>query len=271
MKIKDIDQNTFISLFENELRDSLSGGSSILDEGMRYAMLDGGKRIRPLCVYFGARAVGGDVCVDVILSLALGIEFIHGYSLVHDDLPAMDNDDYRRGKPSVHKKFGYANGILIGDQLLTQAMCTLVGCNKHHDHRIDKATVELARAAKFMAYGQAEDLSGCRSLQEYLDMYSKKTGALISSAFGAGALCAGAESDTLDNVKRFADVLGLAFQIADDLIDEDDDNSILTVIGCERAKQMLNEQTEKAYRLARLFDNPDELVSFTQKLCIRNI
>lgn len=270
MKVKEVDQRSFLTSFESRLSEMLSQGNSVLDEGMRYAMLDGGKRIRPLCVYFGARAAGGDVDTERIISLALGVEFIHGYSLVHDDLPAMDNDDYRRGKLSVHKKFGHANGILIGDQLLTQALCLLLDGSVNDDGAFAKAAYELASAAKNMAYGQAADLQGCETSEKYLEMYSQKTGALISGALKAGAICAGANSDMLSNIESFAKSLGLAFQLADDLIDDGKDNSILSIIGVDGAKAMLKEQTTMAYEFAERFDNRDELTSFAQRLCIRN-
>lgn len=109
MKISTIDKNEFLFAFEQSLKDAIGYDDNVIDEGMRYAALDGGKRVRPLCVYYGARSTGKDAEVDEVVSLAVAVELIHNYSLVHDDLPAMDNDDYRRGKLSVHKKFGHAN------------------------------------------------------------------------------------------------------------------------------------------------------------------
>lgn len=161
-------------MFEQSLKNAIGYGNSVIDEGMRYATLDGGKRVRPLCVYYGARSTGKDAEVDEVICLAVAIELIHNYSLVHDDLPAMDNDDYRRGKLSVHKKFGHANGILIGDQLLTLASCVLLDGAREFGSHFARAGQEITSASKRMAFGQANDLQGCETADDFLEMYSQK-------------------------------------------------------------------------------------------------
>ncbi|UKI21643.1 MAG: polyprenyl synthetase family protein [Christensenella sp.] len=174
MKISSVNKTEFLAMVEQSLKNAIGYGNFIIDEGMRYATLDGGKRVRPLCVYYGARATGRDAEVDEIVCIAVAIELIHNYSLVHDDLPAMDNDDYRRGKLSVHKKFGHANGILIGDQLLTLASCVLLDGARAYGSQFARAAQEITVAAKRMVQGQAIDLCGCQSEEDYLDMYSQK-------------------------------------------------------------------------------------------------
>lgn len=147
MRISSVNKIEFLAMFEHALKDAVGDDAFTIDEGMRYATLDGGKRVRPMCVYLSARAVG-DADADEIVRLAVGVELVHNYSLVHDDLPAMDNDDYRRGKLSVHKKFGHANGILIGDQLLTLASCKLLDGARVYGTRFARAAQEITFAAK---------------------------------------------------------------------------------------------------------------------------
>lgn len=268
MKAKEVGRTQFLEMFEDRLKTVLSANDGILWEGMRYAMLHGGKRVRPTCVYLGAKAVGGDVDIEQVISLAIGIECVHGYSLVHDDLPAMDNDDYRRGMLSTHKKFGHANGILIGDQLLTNAMRVLVDGAEKYGSQFSLASGEIARGAMEMADGQALDLAGCHTKDEFLAMYEKKTGALIYSAFRAGATLAGANDKQLAYVGEYASNIGLAFQLADDLLDNDT-ASILSVISIDEAKKMLEYNTKSALEIAKKLENSDELLEFATALSAR--
>ncbi len=265
MNIKDYDSKTFLSAFDKALKDTFKG-DTLIDEGMRYAILDGGKRIRPLCVYLGARAVGGDVSCCEVLALALAIECIHNYSLVHDDLPPMDNDDYRRGKLTVHKQFGEANAILIGDQLLSKAMLLLSEGGVAYGEKFSRGAKEISQASMDMVYGQQLDLGGCDSESAYLDMYSKKTGALIVGAMRAGAACAGASGDALKLVGEYAQHIGLAFQLADDLLDIGEDNSIINIIGEERTREMLQEETNLAKRCADAFCDSQLFIGFADRL-----
>lgn len=265
----------FLTAFEKHLSDTIDTvcGASPLAEGMRYAVLDGGKRIRPICVYLGASAAtDGEVEADLsdqVFALASAVELIHAYSLVHDDLPAMDNDDMRRGKFSVHKQFGEANGILIGDALLSLAMRLLTdGCIKY-GNRFAKAAACIAKAAADMADGQAYDLSGRKTESEFLSMYALKTGAMIKGAFAAGALCGGADENTLDAVESYAEHLGLAFQLADDLLDVGEDNSIVAVSGEQRVRKMLERETEQSQIAAERLNNCEVLKEFALKLCNR--
>lgn len=268
MRISSVNKIEFLAMFEHALKDAVGDDAFTIDEGMRYATLDGGKRVRPMCVYLGARGVG-DADADEIVRLAVGVELVHNYSLVHDDLPAMDNDDYRRGKLSVHKKFGHANGILIGDQLLTLASCKLLDGARVYGTTFARAAQEITFAAKEMVRGQAIDLAGCQSEEDYLDMYSQKTAALIRGALKAGAICAGATFEQIEKMEEFGELMGVCFQLADDLLDEGEENSIVSLIGEEAVKDLLAKRTEKACQIARENFNADELCEFANALAKR--
>lgn len=261
----------FIGLFEQRLKsvlaDNATGG--VLDEADAYACFGGGKRVRPRLVYLGALAAGGEFPLDCALDLAAAIELVHSYSLVHDDLPAMDNDDFRRGLPTVHKKFGEANGILAGDALLTLAGVVLTeGAAKYGD-AFARAATFIMRGAYAMAAGQAEDLRGAKTEEEFLSMYALKTGALIRAAFLAGATVAGGTSDCLAAVGEYADALGLAFQLADDLLDIGERNSVIAVAGEEKARAMLADCTDRAVAAARGLERGDALADFALALSRR--
>ncbi len=189
-----------------------------LHEAMRYASLGGGKRLRACLVYATGVALGGTL--DALDHGAAAVELIHAYSLVHDDLPCMDDDDMRRGKPSCHKAFGEATALLVGDALQTEAFAVLASAPVEPDRRIGMVA-ELARAAgsQGMAGGQALDLKAGpdASLEALQDRHARKTGALIHAAVRLGALAAcGTVAPELDT---YGATLGLAFQIADDLLD----------------------------------------------------
>ena len=203
-----------------------------LHAAMRYAVLDGGKRLRAALVYATGEALGAN---DDLLDVpACAIELIHAYSLVHDDLPAMDNDDLRRGKPTVHKAFDEATAILAGDALQTLAFEILA-----HDpaltitlaQRLTLIT-ELARASGSlgMAGGQAIDLGSVGSaltLEQLEAMHTKKTGALIRAAVALGAITGNADPTTRKQLDDYAQALGLAFQIVDDILDVESDTATL--------------------------------------------
>ncbi|MDE7372453.1 MAG: polyprenyl synthetase family protein [Clostridia bacterium] len=260
MTVKDTDRAQFLSAFEDYFAGVLNDCESGLGEAMRYATLDGGKRVRPLCVFYGAKAVGGNADINGILPLATAIELIHSYSLVHDDMPEMDNDDMRRGKPSVHKQFGVATALLTGDALLSLAMVQALKADT-------RASQELAKAALDMVYGQSAEFFGCDGEEQWLAMYSKKTGALIRGAFRAGAICAGADDIALSAVTKFAECVGLAFQLSDDLIDGD--KSIVDVIGKDRAQSLLDKQFETARKIADGFCDKEEILKFADELQFR--
>ena len=197
-----------------------------LHKSMRYSTFAGGKRLRPILLLAACEAVGGEI--NTALPAACAMEMIHTYSLIHDDLPAMDNDDFRRGNPTNHKVFGDAIAILAGDALLTQAFILLsspfFASNVPHD-RILAVIHEIASAAgsRGMVGGQVVDMEseGRKDLDlptvQYI--HTHKTGALIKASVKIGALLGGADERQLSSITRFGEVIGLAFQIADDILD----------------------------------------------------
>ena len=203
-----------------------------LHKAMRYAVLGGGKRLRPLLVYAAGHALG---CDGAILDApACAVEVIHAYSLVHDDLPAMDDDDLRRGRPTCHVVFGEAMAILAGDALQALAFEILAISDDDDDPRQRIAmlrTLGAACGAEGMAGGQAFDLSavGRRlSLDELERMHAYKTGALIRASVRLGALAAGCVDDaTLERLDRYGHAVGLAFQVRDDILDVEGESAVI--------------------------------------------
>lgn len=198
---------------------------SSLHRAMRYATLGGGKRIRPLLVYAAGEAVGGSP--DALDAAASAIECIHAYSLVHDDLPAMDDDDLRRGQPTCHKAFGEAEAVLAGDALQSRAFYILAHAPMEGvDARARVRMIELlahASGSRGMAGGQSIDLAAVGrqlDIAELEDMHVHKTGALIHAAVLMGTLCAGNVSeDGLRALDHYGKFIGLAFQVQDDILD----------------------------------------------------
>jgi farnesyl diphosphate synthase len=200
---------------------------------MRYAVLDGGKRLRPLLTLAAARAVSGAPVLPAALRSACAVELIHAYSLVHDDMPCMDNDVLRRGKPTVHVAYGEAQALLAGDALQALAFELLTP----EDGSVAPAVqaqlcAALARAAGHhgMAGGQAIDLAhvGVAMSEAALrDMHRRKTGAMLEVSVHMGALSAGADASTLACLQRHAQAIGLAFQVVDDILDVTADSATL--------------------------------------------
>lgn len=198
-----------------------------LIEAMRYSLLGGGKRLRPILTLASCEAVGGDI--DAALPFACAIEMIHTYSLIHDDLPAMDNDELRRGRPTNHVVFGEALAILAGDALLSEAfriMGEAALAAGVRQRRALQVLTEVAAAVgpRGMVGGQAADIAAEQRqadlpLVEYIHV--RKTGELIRVSVRAGAILAGARLSQLRQLSRYAEFLGLAFQIADDILDEE--------------------------------------------------
>src|SRR4030042_943185 len=200
--------------------------SNALHKAIRPSLLDGGKRIRPILSIAAFEAVGGKG--DHILPFACALEMIHTYSLIHDDLPAMDNDDFRRGKPTCHKIFGEAIGILAGDGLLTEAFKLMTNRSSWDGPSNDKALIldvvhEIAQAAGIsgMVGGQVADIESEGKevdlpLLQYI--HTHKTGAMILASIRVGARLGGASGETLQAFTRYAERMGLAFQIIDDIL-----------------------------------------------------
>jgi farnesyl diphosphate synthase len=248
---------------------------------MRYAVLDGGKRIRPTLVYASGQAVGSSP--ELLDGPASAIEFMHAYSLVHDDLPAMDDDDLRRGKPSCHKAYGEATAILAGDALQSLAFYVLAHDNTAITDRTRRRMIEalaLAAGSRGMAGGQFIDLAAAGQeldIAELEDMHIHKTGALIRCSVVIGALTnPKLEPGILDRLDHYAKCIGLAFQIRDDILDEEGETGTLgkrsgsdrslskptypALIGLDAAKQRADELHEEAMEsLSRLGEPADPL------------
>jgi geranylgeranyl diphosphate synthase type II len=192
-----------------------------IHRAMRYSVLAGGKRLRPILVIAGAEATGGDAAL--VLPTACALELIHTYSLIHDDLPAMDDDDYRRGQLTSHKMFGEAVAILTGDALVTLAFQLIAGTTADPAVVCQVlATVAEAAGTRGMVGGQVVDIEseGKTITPEVLEfIHRHKTAALIRAALCAGAMLAGAKPDALQAVRGAGEALGLAFQIVDDILD----------------------------------------------------
>jgi geranylgeranyl diphosphate synthase, type II len=197
---------------------------STIHEAMRYSVFAGGKRLRPMLALFGCEAVGGTP--DDAMPGAVALELIHTYSLVHDDLPAMDDDDFRRGRPTCHKVYGEAIGILAGDALLTHAFQVLAdqtaaGVPAPRRLRII-AEIAAAAGSVGMVGGQTMDIQAEGKTLDpatLLTLHSKKTGALLRVSLRVGGLAGGADEAALAQLTRYGERLGLAFQIVDDILD----------------------------------------------------
>lgn len=274
------------SFLENRLAKK---GISKVDDAMAYSLLAGGKRIRPVLLMATAEALG--VKGYNYLPVACGLEMIHTYSLIHDDLPCMDDDDYRRGRLTNHKVFGEAMAILAGDGLLTLAFEVMLE-QKNVDPRVLIETVrEMAMCAgNFgMVGGQGLDLENegkSISAEELRKMHAGKTGALFIAAVRGGAHLAGANEEELLALTKFADLLGLAFQITDDILDvegttedlgkpagSDEKNhksTYVSLYGLEAAKALAEKTVAEALECLEMFgENAEALREITRLMCSR--
>jgi len=267
---------------ETALTQTLPAGNrppSALHEAMRYATLGAGKRIRPVLVYAAGKAVG--VTPDRLDAAAVAVECIHVYSLIHDDLPAMDDDDLRRGKATCHKVYGEAEAILAGDALQALAFQTLADASPATPERRLDMIARLARAAgsRGMVGGQSLDLASEGEQLEIAELESlhiHKTGALIRTSVLLGALHGDADETTLHHLDHYAKCIGLAFQIQDDILDIEGDTLILgktvgsdidhekatypALLGLEGARQRATELIAEAHdSLQRLDQRADPL------------
>ncbi len=275
--------NEIASFMEDTLQELLPeplGPQARVIEAMRYATLGGGKRIRAFLVLQSGRQFGVDR--RALARVAAAVECVHAYSLVHDDLPAMDNDDVRRGKPTVHRKFDEATAILAGDALLTHAFTLLAGHETHPDpHVRSDLVLRLSQASGFagMVGGQMIDIGGkaiLGDIGQITRMQRLKTGALISFACEAGAIMGRAPVQLRHALTNFAHDLGLAYQIADDLLDHQGDPGLMgkaarkdetagkatfvTVLGAERAKAQAEILASQSVAHLDVFDEKADLL-----------
>lgn len=283
--------NNDISLVESRLTELLpkcSNGQDEVVEAMKYSLVNGGKRLRPVfCLEF-AKACGGDR-FDA-LDFACAVEYIHTYSLIHDDLPCMDDDDMRRGKPSCHKQFGEATALLAGDALLTNAFQIVAGAE------LDASKIALAcgllaqnAGVQGMVGGQVIDLkyeSETPDIRQLLAVHRLKTGALISAACLLGCIAAGADDKKISAASAFAYDLGVAFQIKDDILDvtgsseelgkpvgsdeENNKTTYVTLRGIENAQKDVEKLTSAAISRLSEFQNTEFLEALSLYLVNRN-
>ena len=225
-----------------------------LNESMRYSLLqEGAKRFRPTLSLLTADALGVDR--SAVLPFACAVECVHTYSLIHDDLPSMDNDDFRRGKPTNHKKFDEATAILAGDALLTDAFGIVAEAYVEVPEAAVRSILELSRAAgsQGMVGGQAIDLAAKKTNFDFEDLrllHLLKTGALIRVASVGAAIVAGASEEQIEDLSDYASSLGLAFQVADDILDysqeRPESGSYCALLGPEKTRELLHELTDEA-------------------------
>jgi geranylgeranyl diphosphate synthase type II len=245
-----------------------------LDEAMRYSLMAGGKRLRPNLCLAAAQAVGGNV--DDVLAVACALEMIHTYSLIHDDLPAMDDDDLRRGKPTCHVAFDEATAILAGDALLTMAF-EIVASMSTGSPQIRLEVIRIISAAagpRGMVRGQMLDMlsEGMElNLAELENLHRLKTGALIEASLVAGALSAGGGSGQVEAVRTYGRAVGLAFQVTDDILNVEGDpavmgkaagtdkirrkNSYPELLGLEKSKEFAQNLVQQAVESLAAFDS----------------
>ena len=252
---------------------------SVLTDSMKYSASSGGKRIRPFLTLEVAKMLGGKK--EAALPYACAIEMIHTYSLIHDDLPCMDNDDIRRGKPTNHVVFGEANALLAGDALLTKAF-EVAAMNEHvsSDNKV-AATILLAQnsGADGMIGGQVLDLAGEKerlSEKTHLMMNRMKTGCLIRTAALLGCLSSGygVGTDEYADVKKYAENIGLAFQIEDDILDygtEDNKTTFLSFMSVDEAKAKIDELTGEAISVISKYEGSETLTQFARYLSNREV
>ncbi len=256
-----------------------------LYDAMRYSLLGGGKRLRPHLAMLSAKALGGRA--EDAIPYGAALECIHTYSLIHDDLPSMDDDDLRRGRPTCHKAFDEATAILAGDGLLTLAFS--IAANAPLSERQNLAAVRVlseSAGAYGMVEGQVRDMTLHNAgAEEILEMYRYKTGALISAAVSLGAIAAGGEGEEL---RTFAENLGVAFQIRDDILDiegdaallgkptnsdiKNDKNTVISCIGLARGKEWVHSYTEAAIEaLAPFGEKANALRALAESLIERKM
>ncbi|MFA5638254.1 MAG: polyprenyl synthetase family protein [Anaerovoracaceae bacterium] len=269
--------------------------SMILYDAMKYSLQAGGKRIRPVLLLASCDFCGGDI--NMAIPYALAVEYIHNYSLIHDDLPSMDNDDLRRGLPSNHKVYGEGMAILAGDGLLTSAFEAM---NKDMLLYFDsdsclkcrvKAAYEIAKGAgcRGMVAGQATDIemvskSACEKLLDYIHI--NKTGALIVAAIRAGAHLGDADDKTLQALTNYGELIGLAYQISDDILDVTGDEAVMgkrknhdsgtnkctyvTINGVDKSRERVRELTSDALRIMEpYYDNAEFFNELAKSLEVR--
>ena len=259
---------------------------SKLFEAMEYSLLAGGKRLRPIFAFEFCRLCSGNW--ENAVQFAAAVEMIHTYSLIHDDLPCMDNDDFRRGRSTNHKVFGETMAVLAGDALLTDAFAVASTAQLPHPEDMAFAISLLSECAGSlgMVGGQVLDvLSEERECteDEIYNIQTRKTGALINAACVLGAIAGGATEEQIDGAARFAAALGLAFQIRDDMLDvigteeemgkgvgtDQEKNTFVRLYGLEKCEEMVQRYTNIAIDALSVFEDTEYIIALAKSLTSR--
>ena len=284
----------YVRFIENELEKySLTGKTGLQDnvaKAMDYSLEAGGKRIRPVLVLAFCNMCGGDY--KKAAAPAAAIEMIHTFSLIHDDLPCMDDDDFRRGKPSCHKQFDEATAVLAGDALAIRPFEIIAKSSELSDTSKVRIIAELANSsgAEGMIGGQIIDIENEK--RDVVDeenlhtMYLLKTGKLIKTSCVMGCIAAGADDEKIKYAEKYAECLGMAFQIIDDILDvtgneqllgkpvgsdaEENKTTFVTIFGIEKAKEEAEKYTKQAMDILDKFDNNEFLKELTEYMLNRN-
>ncbi|WP_416197920.1 MAG: Geranylgeranyl diphosphate synthase, type II [Sporanaerobacter sp.] len=277
------------SVIDDELNSLFIGKSGYQEkifEAMKYSLFTGGKRIRPILLLKSCQMISGNY--EEAIPFALAMEMIHTYSLIHDDLPAMDNDDFRRGNPTNHKVFGEAIAILAGDGLLNLAYEIMIeyilskSNDKESFHKYTKAFKEICNAAGVdgMIGGQVVDiLSDKKGINEIelQFMYECKTAALIEASVVSGGIIGGGNAVEIEALRQYGNSIGIAFQIRDDILDKNSDEKVnkttyLTYHSLDEAEKEVKRLSENAQEALKIFEDEDTmfLVEFANCLIYRN-
>lgn len=277
---------SFIEGYLQKVLDSRRGRpQDEIYDAMGYSLMAGGKRLRPVLTLAFAQMCGGDP--ETAAPFAAAVEMVHTYSLIHDDLPCMDNDDYRRGKLTNHKVYGEAMAVLAGDGLLTDAFAVLSSAKAPAETVVRAVAVLAENAGTYgMVGGQVLDMDSERRActeQEVLDIQSRKTGALLNAACALGVLAGGGTEAQLQAACSFAGLLGLAFQIRDDILDvvgdaetlgkathvDEHKNTFVRLYGLETCEKMVRDYTERAIGFLEIFPDREFLTWLARELTDR--
>ena len=284
----------YVHFIENELEKySLTGKTELQDnvaKAMDYSLEAGGKRIRPVLVLAFCNMCGGDY--KKAAAPAAAIEMIHTFSLIHDDLPCMDDDDFRRGKPSCHKQFDEATAVLAGDALAIRPFEIIAKSAELSDTAKVRIIDELANSsgAEGMIGGQIIDIENEKrnvvDEENLHTMYLLKTGKLIKTSCVMGCIAAGADDEKIKYAEKYAECLGMAFQIIDDILDvtgneqllgkpvgsdaEENKTTFVTIFGIEKAREEAEKYTKQAMDILDKFDNNEFLKELTEYMLNRN-
>ena len=284
----------YVRFIENELEKySLTGKTGLQDnvaKAMDYSLEAGGKRIRPVLVLAFCNMCGGDY--KKAAAPAAAIEMIHTFSLIHDDLPCMDDDDFRRGKPSCHKQFDEATAVLAGDALAIRPFEIIAKSAELSDTAKVRIIAELANSsgAEGMIGGQIIDIENEKrnvvDEENLHTMYLLKTGKLIKTSCVMGCIAAGADNEKIKYAEKYAECLGMAFQIIDDILDvtgneqllgkpvgsdaEENKTTFVTIFGIEKAREEAEKYTKQAMDILDKFDNNEFLKELTEYMLNRN-